>query len=121
VSLLSRLVENLGRDQAQLEADDLAAECARPGCTRVASLVPGRTAKVTGVVHSLAVQPPDVTPRVEAELYDGTDRLRLVWLGRRSIPGIRTGAYLTVRGRVTIDDDRLTMFNPAYDLLPSRG
>ena len=101
MSLLSRLVENLGRDQAQLEADDLAAECARPGCTRVASLVPGRTAKVTGVVHSLAVQPPDVTPRVEAELYDGTDRLRLVWLGRRSIPILPTRPIMTTSATLT--------------------
>lgn len=121
MSLFSKVVDHLGRDQAELEADDLAAECARPGCTRIAALVPGRTAQVTGVVHSLAVQPPEVSPRLEAELYDGTDRMRLVWLGRRNIPGVRTGTYLTVRGRVTVDGDQVTIFNPAFDLLPSRG
>jgi len=121
MSMLNRMVEHLGRDQAQLEADDLSAECARPGCVRVGELRARESAQVTGVVHSLAVQPPDRSPQLEVELYDGTGTLLLVWLGRRSIPGIRTGTYLTVRGRVTEIDDQRVIFNPAYELLPDRG
>ena len=118
MNMISRVLDRLGQDQAQQEADDLARTCARTGCTRIADLVPRQTARVTGAVHSLAVQPAQSPPRLEVELYDGTGVLRLAWLGRRSIDGIRPGAYLTVWGRVTEVDDQATMFNPGYELLP---
>lgn len=120
MSLLSRAVRQLSRDQAELEADELAAACARPGCVPVAEVAERDLARVTGVVHSLAEPPADRTPQLQVELYDGTGTLRLVWLGRRRIEGIRTGAYLAVSGRVTRVDGRLTVFNPAYELLPSQ-
>jgi RecG-like helicase len=121
VSALTRMMDRLGRDQAQLEADEVARECARPGCQSVESLVEREVAQVTGVVHSLAVPPHGRRPEVRVELYDGTGVLELIWLGRRAIAGIQPGTYLTVRGRVACEDDRLVMYNPGYDLLPSRG
>lgn len=121
MNVISRVLDRLGQDQAQLEAADLARTCSRSGCTRIADLVPRATARVTGAVHSLAVQPAEAAPRLEVELYDGTGILLLTWLGRRSVDGIRPGAYLTVQGRVTEVDDQLTMFNPGYELLPHHG
>lgn len=118
MNLFARVLDRLGQDQAQLEATDLARTCARGGCTNVANLVPREHARVTGAVHSLAVLPAQAAPRLEVELYDGTGILVLTWLGRRSIEGIRPGAFLTVEGRVTEVDDQLTMFNPGYELLP---
>jgi len=44
-------------------------------------------------------------------------RLRVVWLGRRRIPGIAAGAELRLDGMVTVRDGLPTMFNPRYETL----
>lgn len=117
----SKALQRLGQTQAQLEADDLARACAREGCTRIADLRLRESARVTGSVHSVAVQPAGAPPQLQVELYDGTGVLLLTWLGRRHVDGIAPGAFLNVSGRVTEVDDQLTMFNPAYELLPHHG
>jgi hypothetical protein len=53
---------------------------------------------------------------LEAELQDGRDLIRLVWMGQRRIIGIEPGAALTVEGRLTVHRGRTTMFNPRYQL-----
>ena len=45
------------------------------------------------------------------------DRLRVVWLGRRRIPGIDAGTELRLQGMVTVRDGLPTMFNPRYEIL----
>ncbi|WP_144673472.1 hypothetical protein [Arthrobacter sp. U41] len=45
------------------------------------------------------------------------DRLRVVWLGRRRIPGVDAGTELRLQGMVTIRDGLPTMFNPRYEIL----
>lgn len=44
-------------------------------------------------------------------------RLRVVWLGRRRIPGIAAGTELRLEGMVTVRDGLPTMFNPRYEIL----
>lgn len=53
-----------------------------------------------------------------ARLHDGTGELDLVWLGRRHIPGITPGRRLVAEGVIYSGDQRPTIFNPAYRLLP---
>ena len=57
---------------------------------------------------------------MEAELYDGTGVISLVWLGRRHIAGIEPGRRLRVTGMVTGDGEGRSIFNPGYELLPPR-
>ena len=45
------------------------------------------------------------------------ERLRVVWLGRRRIPGIDAGTELRLEGMVTIRDGLPTIFNPRYEIL----
>lgn len=120
---LATWVNSLIRSEADVEADEIAAECARPGCVTIRTLKPGTYVTITGTVHSIAVPPQSQSPQIRVDLYDGSGIVELVWLGRRSICGIETGAYLTVRGRVAQDatGERLRIYNPAYDLLPARG
>jgi hypothetical protein len=42
----------------------------------------------------------------------------LVFLGRRSIAGIRSGAYMAADGMVGKHEGKLAMINPLYELLP---
>ncbi|NLG21334.1 MAG: OB-fold nucleic acid binding domain-containing protein [Actinomycetales bacterium] len=115
---LRETLDTLSLDQSELEAQEVAAECARPGCTRIADLTPRAQVSVTGTVHSVAVLPAGQAPELRVELYDGTGIVDVVWLGRRAIEGIGPGTYLTLTGRVTMVDGRRTIFNPGYEMLP---
>lgn len=44
-------------------------------------------------------------------------RLRVIWLGRRRIPGIDAGTELKIEGMLTVKDGMPTMFNPRYEIL----
>lgn len=44
-------------------------------------------------------------------------RLRVVWLGRRRVPGVEAGTELRLQGMVTVRDGLPTMFNPRYEIL----
>src|SRR5690606_41512258 len=57
-------------------------------------------------------------PTLEAELYDGSGTVTLVWLGRRRIGGVEPGTALTVRGRVALRDGEYVIYNPHYELRP---
>ncbi|HKU30438.1 hypothetical protein [Arthrobacter sp. NyZ413] len=44
-------------------------------------------------------------------------RLRVIWLGRRKVPGIEPGTILRLEAMVTVRDGMPTMFNPRYEIL----
>ncbi|HEU4669055.1 MAG TPA: hypothetical protein VFS79_15495 [Arthrobacter sp.] len=44
-------------------------------------------------------------------------RLRVVWLGRRRVPGIEAGAELRLEGMLSRSQGLPTMFNPRYEIL----
>jgi len=74
-----------------------------------------------GRIRSVYVGPVSGSPALEAELYDETGGITLVFLGRRSIPGIEPGARMRVEGMVGETEGYLAMFNPSYRLLPREG
>lgn len=49
--------------------------------------------------------------------FSAKGRLRVVWLGRRRIPGVEAGTELRLQGMVTVRDGLPTMFNPRYEIL----
>ena len=57
-------------------------------------------------------------PALEAELFDGSDSLMLVWLGRREIAAISPGRSLEVEGRIGRHGGDRIIYNPRYQLLP---
>ncbi|GAB4085908.1 OB-fold nucleic acid binding domain-containing protein [Myceligenerans cantabricum] len=91
------------------------------GCTAVDCLEARRRGSVTGILRSVVLRPREGVPTVEAELYDGSGILDLVWLGRRSIPGIEPGRRLRVEGMVSDVHGHRTIFNPRYELRPRPG
>ncbi|HEV2345670.1 MAG TPA: amino acid permease [Actinocrinis sp.] len=78
-------------------------------------------ATLEGRVRSVYVGPVSGSPALEAELYDETGGITLVFLGRRSIPGIEPGARMRVEGMVGETEGFLAMANPSYVLLPRDG
>ncbi len=73
---------------------------------------------VHGSVRSVRMLPRAGSPSLEAELFDGSGTVLLVWLGRRRIHGIECGRTLSASGLVSINGDRRVMYNPRYELDP---
>ena len=112
VSLLRRLTA----DVHALDADELQVDVARCAAVPLDTLRRGSVATVTGRLRSVAYMPREHVPTVEAELFDGSAAIGLVWLGRRRIPGIEPGRLVTAKGRVGVHDGRLAIYNPWYEL-----
>ncbi len=55
-------------------------------------------------------------PALEAELFDGSGVVLLVWLGRRRITGISPGRSIAVEGRIGVHDGHRVLYNPRYEL-----
>ena len=73
-------------------------------------------ADLHGTLRSVSQRPIDGVSALEAELYDGTEPLTLIWLGREVIEGIETGRALTVHGRVGRRGKERVLYNPRYEL-----
>ena len=121
MSLKERLKKAVA-SQAEIEADEERADAHHSvGCTPVDQLADRSRASVSGVIRSVTLRPREGVPALEAELYDGSGALDLVWLGRREIGGVTPGRRLKIEGLVCLIDGRKTVFNPRYELRPRPG
>jgi hypothetical protein len=73
---------------------------------------------LAGTLRGVTLRPHGPSLTMEAELWDGTGRVTLVWLGRRSIPGVQPGRRIIVHGRLTNLRGERAIFNPSYELQP---
>ena len=69
-----------------------------------------------GRLRTVELCPRAAVATLEAELFDGTEGIMLVWLGRRRIPGIEPGRTLRATGRLAARDGRKVIYNPYYEL-----
>ena len=69
-----------------------------------------------GTLKTVTLRPRGGVPALEAELYDGSGSISVVWLGRRRIGGISPGRAIRVEGRIGVQDDQRVMYNPRYEL-----
>lgn len=84
-------------------------------------------ASCAGVVEAVTILPASVAPSYSAILTDSESprsdptgpnhQLRLVWIGRRRVPGIVAGTRLRVEGMVSQRDGLPTIFNPRYEII----
>ena len=111
-----RLMGKLAGDEAEPEMDDLSSGGKQVPATPARDCAFGAAATVRGKLRSVEVCPNDSAASVQAELYDGTDGVTLVWLGRRRIAGIEPGRTITATGRMAVRDGRKVMYNPYYEL-----
>lgn len=70
-----------------------------------------RTAEFSAIVSE------DDAARPAAPGQGRPPRLRVVWLGRRRVPGIEAGAEIRVEGMLARGKDMPTIFNPRYEIL----
>jgi hypothetical protein len=115
-SRLRRLLRRLTASEAELDAEALRAETAASGSTPIGDARRGQLVNVTGRLRTVVYTPRTNLPTLEADLYDGSDLVTLVWLGRRQIAGIEPGRLVTARGRLAVRDQRKVIYNPYYEL-----
>ncbi|MDT4907943.1 MAG: hypothetical protein QOI69_1184, partial [Pseudonocardiales bacterium] len=99
-----------------LDAAELRSEVERLSCKPVLELRRGTVVNVAGRLRAVVYNPRETLPTLEAELFDGSAPIELVWLGRRRIAGIEPGLRLVDRGRVGEHDGPLAIYNPLYEL-----
>jgi hypothetical protein len=112
-----RAMHRLTAETEQLDAEDLQRAAERHGATRVAECADRVPVTVFGTVRSVTIRPRAGVPALEAEVYDGSGVITLVWLGRRTIAGIGPGRQLRATGRVTSSEGRRLVYNPRYELV----
>lgn len=112
------MIRAFSTDADDLRADELLTSVEELGATPVAACGSRTKVQVAGTLRSVTLRPRAGTPALEAELWDGSGAVTLVWLGRRRIVGIEPGRRLLARGRLATFGGRCQIFNPTYDLLP---
>jgi hypothetical protein len=105
-----------GRDV--LHAEELQVDVAETSATPIGDCMDYEFADVSGTLRTVTLRPRGTSLTMEAELWDGTGNITLIWLGRRDIPGIRPGRRVTVHGRIARIKDERTIYNPSYQLRP---
>lgn len=113
-----RLRKSLSRwaSSADQEAKELQEDAVKAGCCPVAEAADRQRVELQGSLRTVTLRPRGGVPALEAELYDGSGVLTLVWLGRRRIAGIEPGTQIKVVGRIGVQDSQRVMFNPRYEL-----
>ncbi|WP_026554261.1 OB-fold nucleic acid binding domain-containing protein [Arthrobacter sp. 35W] len=100
-----------------------------PEATPICDLPVRGRAVCGGFIDSVTILPAALAPQFSAivtdrDKYDHgaakageNHRVRLVWLGRRRVPGIVPGVRLRLEGMVSMRDGLPTIFNPRYEII----
>jgi hypothetical protein len=114
-----RAFSRLTSSQGALEAAELQDDVLESGYEPIARCADREQVQLCGTLRTVTLRPRGGVPALEAELYDGSGSVTLVWLGRRRIAGIDPGRGLIAKGRIALRDDERIMYNPRYELRPS--
>lgn len=111
-----RLVRQFTCDVSELDAEDLSRRVAQSGARRASDCSSGQAVTVLGRLRSVEHCPRAAVATLEAELFDGSEAIILVWLGRRKIAGIEPGRTVKASGRIAVRNGRKVLYNPYYEL-----
>jgi len=119
----SRLRQTISRwanpsDQEAHQLRQAYAVTEKSGAVCIADAPDRDRVRLRGALSTVTLRPRAGVPVLEAELYDGTGEIVVVWLGRRRIAGIEPGRSISVEGRIGEHDGVRIMYNPRYELMP---
>ena len=113
---MRRAIDRLASSTDELEAEELRGDAAAHDCPPIADQPDRAVVTVHGTLRTVTLRPRGGVAALEAELYDGSGTVTLVWLGRRRIAGVEPGRHMTVHGRLSCVDDVRVLYNPRYEL-----
>jgi RecG-like helicase len=115
---IRRKLQRLTADETELEAEELQHKVTKVvGAEKMSACRDRDSVCVAGTIRSVTQKSRAGSPSLEAEVYDGSGSVVAVFLGRRRIPGIEAGRSIVIRGRLTTQDHKPTVFNPRYELM----
>ena len=103
---------------ASIDASEIRAAYVAKDVASIADAPDREPVRLRGTLRTITLRPRGGVPALEAELFDGSAALDVVWLGRRSIVGIEPGRKLIASGRISMSRGRRVLFNPKYELRP---
>lgn len=101
----------------QLDDERLAQQVTEAGAEPLCDCAARARVVVRGTIASITINKQGGSGWLEAEVNDGTGTATLVWMGRRTIPGIVAGRAIKVAGRLSRRGDDMVIYNPEYELL----
>jgi cytochrome c-type biogenesis protein CcmE len=96
-------------EEIQVWADNI------PGTVRIRDAAARSRVRFAGVVRRITVRPLEGSESLEALLYDGTGEVTVVWMGRRTIPGLTLGTRLVVEGMLGEQRAERRVVNPSFE------
>ncbi len=113
---LRRLYRRMTESDELRLAEEIQAWAAKiPGTVRIADAQVRARVKLAGVVKRITVHPERGSEALEALLSDGTGEMSVVWMGRRSIPGLNLGTRVVVEGMVGEQRQGRRLVNPSFE------
>jgi len=116
-SRLRRSISKWANTEDQ-HARDLRKTYAHTGVLRIEDAPDRDRVRLRGTLRTVTLRPRGGVPALEAELFDGSGVITVVWLGRRRIAGISPGRSMEIQGRIGQQDGQRIMYNPRYELIP---
>jgi hypothetical protein len=117
---LRSVIDRWVAPQGDVHAAEEKERSSQLGGTPCSDLRDRRRVTLVGSLRSVTLRPRGGVPALEAELFDGSGTVMLIWLGRREIAGIHAGQRVRVDGLVAVNEGRAVMYNPRYELLLGR-
>ena len=99
------------------EAKVLRSDTQKAGCCAIADAADREKVELQGSLRTVTLRPRGGVPALEAELYDGSGVITIIWLGRRRISGISPGRGIEIQGRIGAAEGHRIMYNPRYQLI----
>ncbi len=116
----SRLRRSISKwaNSTDQHARDLRKTYGESGLDTIAAAPDREKVRLRGTLRTVTLRPRGGVPALEADLYDGTGVITIVWLGRRRISGVSPGRAMEIQGRIGAYEGQRIMYNPRYELIP---
>ena len=114
---LRDVVKRLKTSADELDRGKLKARPSAMGCTPIDQVADRQLVDLVGQVRSVRIVPRAGSPALDVTIDDGHGLALAVFYGRRSIAGLNAGRIVRFSGRARHDRGRVTLINPAYELL----
>lgn len=98
------------------EARELRRTTEEAGLLTISAAPDREKVMLQGTLKTVTLRPRGGVPALEAELYDGSGTLTVIWLGRRRIAGIFPGRVIRIEGRIGVHNQARIIYNPRYEL-----
>jgi len=111
-----RFFRRMSESDEQRYAEEIEAWASTiPASVRIRDTESRSRSKIAGVVRRITVNPLEGHESLEALMYDGTGEITVVWMGRRTIPGLGLGTHLVVEGMVGEQRGERRLVNPSFE------